>query len=168
MSLQINTNKPFQKNLIRLNSLYSIFDFLTSTFLLWMFLLCLLQHYIDYVTRLHWCVFFFGLYYQVHIFHLTAMLRASRNDVNPCSVNIAVTKDVSKLCNVFFYSIKSARKQMAKIMRKHFLWINICILAQSFHFSPNVRAVYRLAASRHKNHAAIYSLIRRITEQFLL
>ena len=111
--------------------------------------------------------FIFRLNYQMHIFHATAVFRAGGNDINSCCVDTAVTKNVGKFRNVFFNAVKRACKQMAKIMRKYFLRIDICIFTQGFHFSPNIRAVYGFAAFRYKNQTAFYSLLCCIAEQFL-
>ena len=111
--------------------------------------------------------FIFMLNNQVHIFHSSAVFRAGGNDINSCCVNTAVTQNVGKLCNIFFNTVKCACKQVAKIMRKYLLRIDICIFAQGFHLSPNVRAVYGFAVFRYKNHTAFYSLLCCIAEQFL-
>ena len=111
--------------------------------------------------------FIFMLNNQVHIFHSFAVFSASGNNINSGRIDTAVTENVGKLCNIFFNTVKCACKQMAKIMRKHFLRIDICIFAQGFHLSPNVRAVYRFAAFCYKNHTALYSLLCCIAEQFL-
>lgn len=111
--------------------------------------------------------FIFMLNYQVHIFHSFAVFRAGGNDINSSCVDTAVTENIRKLCNIFFNTVKCACKQVAKIMRKHFLRIYICIFAQGFHLSPNVRAVYGFAVFRYKNHTAFYSLLCCIAEQFL-
>lgn len=47
---------------------------------------------------------------QVHIFHSSAVFCAGRNDINPRRVYTAVTKNISKLGNVFFNTVKSAGK----------------------------------------------------------
>lgn len=111
--------------------------------------------------------FIFTLNYQVHVFHFFAMFRTGGNDINSSCVDTAVAENVGKLCNIFFNTVKCACKQVAKIMRKHLLWIDICIFAQGFHLSPNVRAVYGFTAFRYKNHTAFYSLLFCIAEQFL-
>lgn len=111
--------------------------------------------------------FVFKLNNQVHIFHSFAVFRTGGNNINSSCVDTAVTKNVGKLCNIFFNPIKCACKQMAKIMRKHLLRIDICIFAQGFHLSPDIRAVYRLSAFRYKNHTVFYSLLCCIAEQFL-
>ena len=127
-----------------------------------------MQHNIDYVIRRRtWQIFIFMLNYQVHIFHSSAVFRACWNDINSSCVDTAVTKNVGKLCNIFFDTVKCACKQMAKIMRKYLLRIDICIFAQSFHFSPDICAVYGFAVFRYKNHTAFYSLLCCIAEQFL-
>ena len=103
--------------------------------------------------------FVFKLNNQAHIFHSFTMFRAGGNDINSSCVDTAVTKNVGKLCNIFFNTVKCACKQVAKIMWKHLLRIYICIFAQGFHFSPNIRAIYGFAAFRYKNHTAFYFLL---------
>lgn len=111
--------------------------------------------------------FIFRLNYQVHIFHSFAVFCAGGNDINSSCVDTAVTENVGKLRNIFFNAVKCACKQVAKIMRKYLLRIDICIFAQCFHFSPNIRAVYWFAAFRYKNHTVFNSLLCCIAEQFL-
>lgn len=95
------------------------------------------------------------------------MFRAGGNDINSCCVDTAVTKNIRKLRNIFFNPIKCACKQVSKIMRKYLLRIYICIFAQGFHLSPNVRAVYGFVVFCYKNHTAFYFLLCCIAEQFL-
>lgn len=123
------------------------------------------QHNADYVAsrRIRWLF----LYDQVHIFHSSAMFRTGGNNINSCCVDTAVTQNVRKFCNILFNAVKCACKQVAKIMRKYLLRIYICIFAQGFHFSPDIRAVYGFAAFRYKNHTAFYPLLCCIAEQFL-
>ena len=111
--------------------------------------------------------FIFMLNYQVHIFHSFAVFRAGGNDINSSCVDTAVTENIRKFCNIFFDAVKCSCEQVAKIMRKYLLRIDICIFAQGFHLSPNVRAVYGFAVFRYKNHTAFYSLLCCIAEQFL-
>ena len=74
-------------------------------------------------------------HYQPHVFKPLTMLRAGGDDINACGVNAAVTEDVGELGNIFFHAVKRARKQMPQVVRKHFAWIDICILAELFHFT---------------------------------
>ena len=94
--------------------------------------------------------FIFWLNNQVHIFHSFAVFSAGGNNINSSCVDTAVSENISKFCNIFFNAVKCACKQVAKIMWKHLLRIDICIYAQGFHLSPNIRSVYRLAAFCYK------------------
>ena len=103
----------------------------------------------------------------MHIFHSSAVFRAGGNNINSGCVDTAVAENVGKFCNIFFDAVKCSCEQVAKIMRKYLLQIDICIFAQGFHLSPNVRAVYGFAVFRYKNHTAFYSLLCCVAEQFL-
>lgn len=61
------------------------------------------------------------------MFQLPAMLRSGRNDIEACRVNAAVAEDVCQLGDVFFKAIEDSCKEMAQIVGKHFLWIDICL-----------------------------------------
>ena len=57
------------------------------------------------------------------------MLITRGDYIDASGVNAAVTEDISELGDVFFQLIKRPRKQMAKIMRKYLIGINVSLLA---------------------------------------
>ena len=61
------------------------------------------------------------LYDEPHIFHLTTMLCTGGNDINSRGVNVGVTEDICKFCDVFLDAIKCASKQVAQIMGKYLI-----------------------------------------------
>ena len=95
------------------------------------------------------------------------MFGAGGDNVNPCGVDTAVTENVGKLGNVLFDAVKHPGEQVAQIMRKHLLRIDIRLDAQRFHLPPNIRAADRLARACYKNHTAFNILLCCIAEQFL-
>ena len=77
-----------------------------------------------------WADFFvFRLNYQMHIFHSLAVLRAGGDDINSCCVNAAVTENIGKLGDVLFDSIEHTGEQVAQVVRKYFLRVDICLRA---------------------------------------
>ena len=61
------------------------------------------------------------------MFQLSAMFRTGGNDVEACRVNAAVAENICKLGNIFFKTIEYSCKEMAQIVGKHCLWIDICL-----------------------------------------
>ena len=61
------------------------------------------------------------------MFQLPAMLRTGGNDIKACRVNAAVSENIRQLGNIFFDAIEYSCKEMAQIVGKHFLWIDICL-----------------------------------------
>ena len=91
---------------------------------------CIKKTVIDYVIRRRfWRIFIFMLNYQVHIFHSFAVFRAGGNDINSGRVDAAVTENVGKFGNIFFNSVKHPCKQMAQVMWKNLLRVDVCFLA---------------------------------------
>ena len=64
------------------------------------------------------------------MFHPAAVLCASGDDVNSCGVNTVVTENVGKLGNVLFDSVKHTGEQVAQIVRKHLLRVDVRFLAE--------------------------------------
>ena len=97
---------------------------------------CLL-HNTDYVITACMGGFFsiaepsFGkLYYQPHILHTAAVLRAGGDDIDSRCVDTAVTENVRKLGNILFNPIEDPCKQMSQIMGEYLFGINICFCTQ--------------------------------------
>ena len=53
------------------------------------------------------------LYYQPHIFHMSAMLVAGRDYVNSRGNDAAMTENICEFDNVLFDTVKGACKQMS-------------------------------------------------------
>ena len=100
--------------------------------------------------------------------HSFAVFITGGNDINSCGIDTAVTKNVGKLCNILFDTVKHSCEQMPQVMRKHLLRIDSCLFAKSFHLSPDVGTAYGLSGFGNENTSRLYSLLRRIAEQFLL
>ena len=107
-------------------------------------------------------------YNQPHMFHSFAVLAAGGNDIDSGCVDAAVAENIRQLGNVLFNAVKHPCEQMPQIMREYFLRIYPCLLAKTFHLPPDVGAADRPACSCNENCTRLYSLLRRIAEQFLL
>ena len=79
------------------------------------------------------------------------MFIAGGNNVNSCGVDTAVAENIGEFCDILFNAVKYSREEMAQVVRKYFLWIYPRLLAQRFHFTPNIGAAYWLACSCNKN-----------------
>ena len=106
-------------------------------------------------------------YHQPHMLHGFAMLVASGDDIDPRGVDAAVTENVGELGNVLFNAAKRAGKQVAKIVRKDLVRIDVGVFAQLFHLPPDVRAADRFAAARHEDWSCCDMLLFGILQQFL-
>ena len=95
------------------------------------------------------------------------MLRTGGDDVDACGVDAAVAEDVGELGDVLFHVIEHAGKQVPQIVRKDLFGIDVCRLAQCFHFAPDVRSADRLSRAGHKDHTAFDFLLRCKAKQFL-
>ena len=69
------------------------------------------------------------LYYQVHAFHTLTMFRACADDINSCRIYAAVTENVGKFGDVLFNAVKHSGKQVAQVVGKDLLRIDICLFA---------------------------------------
>ena len=95
------------------------------------------------------------------------MLGAGGNDINSGCVYAAVTENIGELGNIFFNPVKYPRKQVAQVMRKDLLRVDIRLFTQSLHLAPYICTAYRLARARCKNHTAFDILLCRVAEKFL-
>ena len=75
------------------------------------------------------CFCFFRLNYQPHILHTVAVSRSGGDNINSGRVDAAVTENIRKLGNILFNSVKHTGKQVAQIMRKYLLRVDVCFLA---------------------------------------
>ena len=103
----------------------------------------------------------------MHIFHTAAVLGAGGDDIYAGGVDTAVPENIRKFCYILFNAVKYPCEQVAQVMRKHLLRIDICLYTECFHLSPDIRAAYGFACAGHKNHTAFNSLLCCIAEQFL-
>ena len=69
------------------------------------------------------------LYQQMHTFHISAVFRTGRNYVNPRGIYAAVTENIRKFCNVLFHTVKDPCEQVTQVVREHFLWVYVGVLA---------------------------------------
>ena len=109
----------------------------------------------------------FLLYNQPHIFHALAVFGAGADDINSRGVDATMTEDVGEFGDVLFDAVEYTGEQMPKIMREHFLRIDICFFTKRFHIMPDIRSADRFSAARNENTSLQYPLLRRILEQFL-
>ena len=100
--------------------------------------------------------------------HPSAVFIAGGNDINSCCVDTAVAKNIRQFGDILFDTVKHSCKQVAQVVRKDLLRIDIGFSAQRFHFTPNIGAAYWLARPCHKNHAVFYLLLRCVREQLFL
>ena len=79
------------------------------------------------------------------------MLVAGGDDINARGVDTAVAEDVRELCDVLLQPVKRASEQMAQIMRKHLVGVDVRVLTQRLHLPPDIRTADRLAAAGDKD-----------------
>ena len=96
------------------------------------------------------------------------MFRASGNYVNSSGVDTAVTENICKLGNILFNAVKYTSKKVTEIVRKNFIGIYICRLAEFLHISPNVCTAEGLACSCDKDTARFNFLFFCIFQKFSL
>lgn len=88
------------------------------------------------------------LYNQPHMLHAPAVLDAGADDIDPRRVDTAVTENVSEFRDVFLDPVEDTSKQVAQIMRKHLVRIDVRFFAQCLHIPPDVRPTDRLCGAR--------------------
>ena len=98
------------------------------------------QHNANYVV-------FLRLNHQAKSFHFSAVLRAGAHDIDPRSINAAVSQNIRQLGNILFQPVKGPSKQLSQIMRKDLGRVHARTPAQPLHFSPNIAAVHGSAVS---------------------
>ena len=102
----------------------------------------------------------------MHIFHTATVFGAGGDNIDSCGVNAAVSENVGKLGNILLNAVKHTGEQVAEVVRKHLLRVDLCLDAQSFHFPPDIRAADWFAGAGYKNHSTLNILLRSIAEQF--
>ena len=125
-----------------------------------------LQHNANYVLSGSAALFY--LHYQPHVFHFSAVLRAGGDDIDARGIDAAVAEDIRKLCDVLFQSVKRPREQVAQIVRKYFVGIDVGVLAHGFHLTPDIRAADGLARPRNKNRSCCDLPIFGVAQQLFL
>ena len=96
------------------------------------------------------------------------MLITGGDDIDTSSVNAAVTENIGELGDVLFKLVKCSCKEMAQIVRKHLIGIDVCLFAQRFHFTPNICTVDGLARFRNEYRSCFDVSFSGIAEQFFL
>ena len=61
-----------------------------------------------------------------------------------------MSQNIRQADDILFHSVKSERKQVSEIVRKHFLGIHMRLCAQSLHHAPYICAVHRLSRAGDK------------------
>ena len=82
---------------------------------------------------------------QPHLVKLLSVFSAGCLCINPCCIDAAVSQYVSQFYNIFLNPIKTLCKQMAQVMRKYLVFLNICLPAKFLHLPPNIAAVNHLS-----------------------
>ena len=62
----------------------------------------------------------------MHILHAAAVFFTCGNDIYAGGVDTAVSENIRELCNILFNAVKHSGEQVAQIMRKNFLRVDIC------------------------------------------
>ena len=88
----------------------------------------MIQHNVNYVVQLQFCESF--LYYQPHCFHALAVFCAGADDIDARCVYTAMTENVSELGDILFDAVKYPCEQVAQVVRKDLVRIDIGFLAQ--------------------------------------
>ena len=96
------------------------------------------------------------------------MLRAGADDIDPRRIDTAVTENVCELGDVLLNTVKHTGEQVAQVVWKHLIRIDVRFLAQRFHIPPDIRPADRLATARDEDTARFDPLLRCVAEQFLL
>ena len=105
------------------------------------------------------------LFYQSHILHSPSVLRARRNDVQPCGVDAAVTEHIGELRDILIHFIEHPRKQMSEIVREHLIRAYARVGTDRFHIPPDVCPINGKPAPRNKYHTALYPMLFCIIKQ---
>ena len=58
--------------------------------------------------------------------------------IDPGCLNLAVSQDISQMCQIFLHLIEGPCEQMAQIMRKYLPWIYLPCLAQLLHVMADI------------------------------
>ena len=61
-----------------------------------------------------------------------------------------MSQNIRQADDILFHSVKSERKQVSEIVRKHFLGVHMRLCAQSLHHAPYICAVHRLSRAGDK------------------
>ena len=80
------------------------------------------------------------------------MFGAGGEQVEACGFDGAVAEKVGELDDVMIGVVKTARKEMAQVVRKDFGGRNAGFFGKGFHFCPNLFARERVAVSGAKEH----------------
>ena len=105
------------------------------------------------------------LFYQSHILHSPSVLRARRNDVQPCGVDAAVTEHIGELRDILIHFIEHPRKQMSEIVREHLIRAYASVGTDRFHIPPDICPINGKPAPRNKYHTALYPMLFCIIKQ---
>ena len=89
----------------------------------------------------------------MHMLHSTLVFGAGGNDIYAGRVYICVTKNIGKLGDILFQTIKGTGEQMSQIVREYLAWTDLCRFAQRFHISPYIYSAHGFAASCEKDWA---------------
>ena len=94
------------------------------------------------------------------------MFRTGGNQVDAGCFNAGVTQNIRQLDHVLAGFIKGSGKQVPQIMRKYFFMHYPSLLAERFHFRPNLLSGKIFTVSGEEDPAGSGFLIFRVAEQF--
>ena len=106
------------------------------------------------------------LYYQTHVFHVPAVLRTGRDNINTSGIDAGMSQYISKFGYILFQAVKYAGKKAAQIMREDLCRIYVGLSANAFHLPPDIGAAYRSAGAGNKYRSRFNALFRGIAQQF--
>lgn len=84
---------------------------------------------------------------------LALVFGAAFEGIDAGGVDACVSEEVGEAQEVFFSGIEGAGEEMAQVVRKDFLRVDVGFLAEGFHGAPDVGTVEGTAGSRCKNGA---------------
>ena len=101
------------------------------------------------------------------LLYLLSVYLSTLNSIDSRCVYATVTEYIGKAYYILLLRIVRTGKQVSEIMWINLLLRNICLLAQFFHGSPNIRTIHRQASLGHKDGSFFYALLLGILLQHL-
>ena len=96
---------------------------------------------------------------QPQLLDLPSMYLTAFHRVYACRVHAAMPQNVRQSDNVLLQAVISSRKEVSKIVRKDFLFADVCFFTKFLHITPNIRPIQRFAVFRYE-HGTAFSVLR--------